>query len=202
MAGIYIITNTINNKVYIGKTKRDIWKRLKMEHETDLVYNRHNNIYLQRAWNKYTPIHGEQCFTFKILEACNNNITIEELNKKEKYWIAKYQSNIKEYGYNLTPGGDGGNPLTEETKQKMRNTIYKKNKDNISWCSSGIKRNRRKISEEQKKKQSETMKNKDLIPWNKGRKMTEEEKQIRKIRMRGRNAWNKGLIKNNSPLIE
>ena len=42
-------------------------------------------------------------FTFSILEECNKDITREELNEKEEYYIKKYDSYNN--GYNMTKGG-------------------------------------------------------------------------------------------------
>ena len=46
---------------------------------------------------------GWEDFTFSILEECNKDITREELNEKEEYYIKKYDSYNN--GYNMTKGG-------------------------------------------------------------------------------------------------
>lgn len=79
ICGIYAIENLVTNKIYIGKSI-DIEKRLK-EHKASLEQNKHYNIYLQNAWNKY----GSTNFIFKILEECSKT----EINKKEIYYIEK-----------------------------------------------------------------------------------------------------------------
>jgi hypothetical protein len=50
-----------------------------------------------------------------------NGLTESEAKQKEIELIAKYKSNEKEFGYNLTKGGDGvkGYVHTEETKKKI-----------------------------------------------------------------------------------
>lgn len=109
MKGIYKITNTINNKVYIGQTI-DIdcrWKR----HKNLLNNNKHINTHLQNSWNKY----GEDNFKFEVIKECENN---NELNKFERYYIEKYKSNNQKYGYNLTNGGEGY-ALNESVKNKI-----------------------------------------------------------------------------------
>lgn len=45
---------------------------------------------------------GWEDFTFSILEECNKDITREELNEKEEYYIKKYDSYNN--GYNMTKG--------------------------------------------------------------------------------------------------
>lgn len=54
-------------------------------------------------------------------------ITISEAKQKEIELIAKYKSNNREFGYNLTQGGDGvkGYVHTEETKKKISDASKK-----------------------------------------------------------------------------
>lgn len=95
MAYIYCIKNSINNKVYIGKTIYTINQRFK-EHIRD-AYNHKYNSKLHRAILKY----GEENFYPVIIEECSD----EEMSKKEKYYIQLYDS-VKN-GYNISYGGEG-----------------------------------------------------------------------------------------------
>lgn len=97
MIGIYKITNKINNKIYIGQSKNieQRWKE-HVRHSKD-KYSR-NKPYIHSAINKY----GKDNFKFEVLEECK----FEELDEREKYYIAEYKSNVKGIGYNSTPGGD------------------------------------------------------------------------------------------------
>lgn len=95
--GIYCIENTITHKKYIGLSSY-INKRWR-EHLWMLENNQHDNSYLQRAWNKY----GADAFTFTILEECD----VTCLPEREMHYIAKYRSDERLYGYNLSSGGDG-----------------------------------------------------------------------------------------------
>lgn len=63
-SGIYSISFDGDERVYIGKAL-DIVKWFWI-HFSTLNKNAHENIELQRAWNKY----GESNFLFEILEAC------------------------------------------------------------------------------------------------------------------------------------
>lgn len=96
MGYIYKITNTINGKIYIGKTERDIQTRWQehLRHTKSLS----NRLPLYRAISKY----GKQNFTIEELEKCDNSI----LDEREIYWIKKYHSYGQ--GYNCTAGGEGG----------------------------------------------------------------------------------------------
>lgn len=97
MVGIYKITNTINNKSYIGQSV-DINKR--WNNHRSSCFNRKDHSYeypLYRAIRKY----GINNFTFEILEEC----LVKELDKKEIYWINYFDS--FENGYNQDIGGNG-----------------------------------------------------------------------------------------------
>lgn len=63
--GVYKITNTVTGDYYIGSAN-NIWRRIR-RHRSDLANNRHGNIYLQRAWNKY----GKQVFEFTAILLCD-----------------------------------------------------------------------------------------------------------------------------------
>lgn len=91
--GIYKITCLLDNKIYIGQA-RDISDRWKTHIKCGLGIDTPSN-------KLYTAMlkEGVENFSFEIIEEC----PVSDLNKKEKYWIDYYQSNI--YGYNMTAGG-------------------------------------------------------------------------------------------------
>lgn len=99
MIGIYCAKNIVNEKVYVGKSV-DIEKRWK-GHKNG--YNNPNSSqyisYFYNALRKY----GFNSFEFSVLEEC----TEDKLSDREIFWINKFQSNNREYGYNTTDGGDG-----------------------------------------------------------------------------------------------
>lgn len=96
MIGIYCITNLVNNKKYIGKTTEGINIRWK-DHCTCARRKNIQNRPLYKAFNKY----GIENFKIELIEECS----IENLNAREIYWIAKF--NTFKCGYNATKGGDG-----------------------------------------------------------------------------------------------
>lgn len=108
--GIYSITNTINNKRYIGYSI-DIERRWKT-HKRDLKNNKHENDHLQRAYNLYGDI-----FNYEVIEECS----IDEIKEREKYWIAFYNSKID--GYNETDGGDGLINPSEDIRKKISENL-------------------------------------------------------------------------------
>lgn len=117
---IYKITNSMNDKVYIGQTIRTIESRF-ARHINDAFGHVNSRLKLHRAMRKY----GSDKFSIeKIDEATSQN----ELNEKEQYWIAKYDS--MKHGYNMTEGGDGGNTYKGRTKSQMKETRSKLSKAN------------------------------------------------------------------------
>jgi len=104
MRGIYKITNTNNGKCYIGKSE-DLEKRL-LRHERTLRSGNNRNKHLQSSFN----ISGGKGFIVEILEVLSEN---DDINARERYWIRIYRSDDRDYGYNKTEGGDGGNSYTK-----------------------------------------------------------------------------------------
>ena len=102
MIGIYLITNNINGKIYIGQSV-DIHRRF-LEHLRAGQPEKYAN---KKERDLNTPIHlamqkyGVNNFSLSILEQCSK----EELNDKEKYWISTYNSCDKKIGYNISSGG-------------------------------------------------------------------------------------------------
>jgi hypothetical protein len=88
---IYMIKNTINNKIYIGSAIGHY--RRKGQHYWMLRRNKHFNLHLQSSWNKYS----ENSFIFQVIEFIDNLNNIEE---KEEYWINYYNTLDNNYGYN------------------------------------------------------------------------------------------------------
>lgn len=134
MGYIYIITNDINNKVYIGQTISTVEHRWG-EHKTKAYYvadDSRKDTAFYKAIRKY----GIDHFQVKELEYVEDS---SMLSDRECYWIAEYNSYQK--GYNSTIGGEGrqqynyqdfkdlwdkGYSVDEIAKEYecMRNTVY------------------------------------------------------------------------------
>lgn len=104
MIGIYMITNKINNKKYIGQSINI--KRRKSEH-----FYKKCDMVISRSIFK----HGKENFDFEILELCEES----HLNELEIKYITQYKSNNRVFGYNIDNGGNGSGKMSEETKQKL-----------------------------------------------------------------------------------
>jgi len=110
---IYKATCKNNNKVYIGQTIKSLNKRSK-EHWSDTKdENRH--AYFHKALLK----HGKDNFTWEIIEECCSQ---EQLDNREIYWIEYYKATDKEFGYNLSKGGQAGKGIGQETLSNLWKT--------------------------------------------------------------------------------
>lgn len=61
--------------------------------------------------------HGIKNFDFSIIEECNR----EDLNEREKYWIAYYDSTNPEKGYNILEGGNDAPRYIKLSKEQIYN---------------------------------------------------------------------------------
>jgi group I intron endonuclease len=104
---VYMAKNKINQKCYIGITKKTLEYR-KLAHEKASKYNKRK---FSIALKKY----GFDNFEWRVLDSASS---IDELELKEVYYISKYDS-VKN-GYNLTSGGEIKKEYSEESKQKMK----------------------------------------------------------------------------------
>lgn len=96
MAYIYVITNQVNGKQYVGKTVNSINYRW-TQHLNSIYKPTTEKRPLYTAMRKY----GSKNFKIEQLEECSSF----EAEKREQYWISKL--NTYKEGYNATVGGDG-----------------------------------------------------------------------------------------------
>jgi group I intron endonuclease len=110
---IYKITNIINNKIYIGKTTKNI--NIRFNQHIKESKREHSNHYICRSIKK----HGKENFIVETLETCNS---FEELNSRERFWIRTLNCKAPN-GYNISDGGDGSNghimPLNSRKKLSL-----------------------------------------------------------------------------------
>lgn len=169
MGVIYLTTNNINGKKYIG-----------VDSKNDPHYYGSGKI-MRLALKKYSRTN----FTKEILE---ENDDSKYLFEREQYWIDKYDAIESTNFYNLCKGGKGGaGTLTNEDSKRIHQEKSKENFGKVAKFRKGKtyeeiygvekakeeKEKRRlsglgqKHSDERKQKNSE--KNKGKIPWNKGK---------------------------------
>lgn len=108
MITIYLITNSVNDKKYVGQTVQKLKDRWGA-HCCKSVIKRGRPIALAIA--KY----GKEVFEIKEIDRADS---IEEANKKEVYWTNFYNC-FAPNGYSLKAGGRFYSHLSEETKKKI-----------------------------------------------------------------------------------
>ena len=103
---IYMTTNLINGKIYIGQHQG---------RKFDPRYLGSGKL-LIKSINRY----DKNNFIVEVLHKCDS---FSMLNQKEIYYIKKYDSTNPDIGYNISFGGDvwmRGVKMSEETKEKNR----------------------------------------------------------------------------------
>jgi group I intron endonuclease len=91
VSGIYKIVCLTTNKIYIGSSYH--CKLRWYDHKRNLKNKKHHNKYLQAAYNKY----GLANFEFSLIEECDE----DKLLIREQFWIDKFKSYQRKFGYNL-----------------------------------------------------------------------------------------------------
>lgn len=112
MYEVYLITNTVNDKKYVGITRKGYKNRFK-GHISACEKGKSNILY--NAFRKYDI----ENFTVELIE---NNIPDDCANEREIYYIKKYNTFYKNRcGYNMTTGGGGtvGYEFTDEDRKKI-----------------------------------------------------------------------------------
>lgn len=165
---IYMTTNKINNKKYIGQKKIDKegkWKKYLG-----------SGVALKNAIKEY----GEDNFTREILAYA---YSFEELNNLEIEFIKKYNAVEDRMFYNLVEGGGTvtGLKVSKETRLKLSKRFS--GKGNYFYGKRFLKTDNhfygKKHSLESRKKMSKSHKGKE--PWNKGKQGIYSEETLLKL---------------------
>lgn len=112
-SGVYVIENLKNNKRYIGSSN-SIYNRVH-KHQSLLNHNKHENSYLQNAWNKY----GTDCFSTYVIEYCTEDL----LTAVEQKWI-----DFLNPEYNITLLAER-NILSESSRKQISETLLRRYAD-------------------------------------------------------------------------
>lgn len=191
---IYKYTNSINGKVYIGKTCRTLAVRA--------GYKGKNYEKCPHFWNAIKKYKWEN-FKPEILE---EGLSSEEALYREVYWIRFYNSTDAHNGYNVTDKiqsefnwdtrksqASKDNPMkgkhhSAEVKKKMSaHHADVKGKNNPNYGKRYVGRRGKRMSEETKQKISAANKGKckGRIPWNKGKSPSESTKEKLRLKFKG-----------------
>lgn len=159
---IYLITNLINNKKYIGWTSRDPLNRYKEHQRTNKPKNQDRSL-ISYALEKY----GVDNFSFQILY---QTLDLPHSKLMEQHFVSEHDSLTEQWGYNIDKGGNGhkrsastiekhrkkilGRKQTEEHKRKKADAI-RGEKNGMYGNKKGhphTEETKRKISESQRKR--------------------------------------------------
>lgn len=186
---IYLTTNLINEKIYIGQHVISSDKR------ANATYIGSGELF-RRAVKKY----GKENFKRKILKVC---YTQKELNTWEYVYIKKYKSQDKDIGYNIADGdilSSKCNPaklpevrkkISESAKERFKNpfnhpSLGRKNPHTDEWKKKHSKMMiGRKHSEETKRKISDAQKGSKNHMY--GKHLSEETKKKLSLAFSGKN---------------
>lgn len=111
---IYRVTLKADGRLYIGQTrkKRASGPAARWNDHVLTALSGRSKTYFHNAIRLY----GRDAFIFEVIEECDP----EAANDRERYYIALYRSNEKPFGFNMSPGGDGGqNSRTPEVRRRI-----------------------------------------------------------------------------------
>lgn len=125
--GIYKITNTHTNRVYIGQAQS--FKKRWMGHAASLRSSRHQNKFIQNDYNKCLAELGNDDFLqFTIIEVLPESTKLDR-KVREEYWIAQYYDKQKAcYNFRETVPEKGRSVYSntpEETSKKLSKSLSK-----------------------------------------------------------------------------
>jgi group I intron endonuclease len=158
--GIIYKATSPSKKIYYGKTGRILNVRINEHKIKSKIEKKH--FYL--AIKKY----GIDNFEWETIEKFQENTEeklTQILNERETYWIKKDRTYLREFGYNMTLGGEG--------TLGLKRAFSKEHKKKLSEAKKG-----KKLSKEHKKKISESEKGR-IFPNEVKRKISESKKGVK-----------------------
>lgn len=160
---IYLITNLINNKIYIGQTNDPAlrWSQHKHTARKSKVDETIPQQTITRAIKKY----GEDNFKFEVIATCK---TQEDCNEVEIEMIQQFGSLDPSVGYNIDPGGKNGRRSPDTIRKVVEGRL-------AHYAKYGNPAKGRPLSEQHRKALSISSMGKPGT--NKGKKFSDEWKQ-------------------------
>ena len=139
---VYVHTNKTNGKRYVGITSRE-----NVNHRWQNGRGYSENTYFRSAIRKY----GWDGFDHEVLYT---DLSEQEAKETERRLIAEWKTQNREFGYNMTSGGEGTPDYhpSEETRRRLSEAHRKENlsEETLRRRSEGLRG--RRFSEEHKKK--------------------------------------------------
>jgi group I intron endonuclease len=106
---IYLVTDTTNDKKYVGQTRQGLrvrWREHASKSRTDRTNNRFHNAIRKR---------GEAAFSRRVIDVARSQ---DELDAKEQLYILLLDTTNPDRGYNCADGGDVRH-MTAATRAKI-----------------------------------------------------------------------------------
>ena len=179
--GVYKIINTRTGKFYIGSTKNA--KIRKKTHFSELRRNIHHCDHLQKAFNKEID---KGIFEFRMFIFCKESELLAIEQGCIDFMKPAYNTN-KIAGKPPVMVGDQNPSKRPEVREKMRKPKTPEHSAKVGAALRG-----RKLSDEHRKKLSESHKGKPS--WNTGKNLSEEHKRKLSAARKGRSAPHKSSV--------
>lgn len=141
---IYKITNTVNNKIYVGLTEQTLEQRWH-NHMVRLKRKIKNNYIIYNAMKK----HGVENFSIELIEKCNSE---EHMKQRETELIAELNT-LPPNGYNMALGGSVNNmksPIVYENHAKITRSKEWRERVSKQWKDVPKTDEQKKLYSEQK----------------------------------------------------
>jgi group I intron endonuclease len=116
---VYIIRNSVNDKVYVGQTSMVLSIRW-AKHKSAARRGRISFI------NSAIRAHGEDVFTIEVIYEAKDAL---DLNAAERRFISLYKSNTREFGYNVSEGGNNINRMMGESNPRYAKNLSEGEKE-------------------------------------------------------------------------
>ena len=118
---MYLITNTVNGKVYVGQTIGHLYDRLK-QHRFHARRGTKHHLYSAMRENPAV-------FETSVIARTDTQVSLDNL---EQLYVILFRSDNREFGYNLLPGG-GGRRHSEETRAQLSESHKGKSHHSPEW---------------------------------------------------------------------
>lgn len=117
---VYLLKNLVNGKVYVGETGNP--KRRYRDHINTAMSKGSFSKIKKQLIHIVIAKYGESNFEFSIIDQFP---TQKEAFQAEIKYIKKYKSKNRKFGYNLTPGGEGGGGFNKKITNRQAIRLIK-----------------------------------------------------------------------------
>lgn len=190
MHTIYMITNKINGKKYIGYTSKENPYHRYIEHVSAAKGKNYQKQNIHKAIRKY----GAENFEFSIIY---QNECKDLVFKKMEHQLIIEHNTLGPYGYNMARGGGGSGEISADTRQKMSDAKkgkipWNKGQKNLSipW-NKGLTKKDPRVAINIEKSHEKRKESDNYVAWNKGKSKDEYPQLSNSGAKKGNIPWNK-----------